>query len=464
MSKTVRRLVRDMRSRERAARIDSSALHGADPQSMRQFNRLLVLNCIRQHGPLARVAVADRTGLSRTTVSSIVDALLDEGLVREGDTLHAARAGGRRATLVHFQADAGYILGIDIGRTHLTILATDLAAEALVRCSGPFEAALGPEICLPQIVERIHSFVAEHAIPWDRIVGIGIGIPGPLDTERQALISPPRMPGWDGVEIGQFLRRELDVAQIYIENDANLGALGECRFGAGRGVSDLAYIKLGTGIGGGLVMNGAIYRGSFGSAGELGHVTIDENGPLCDCGSRGCLETLAGAAAIVADARAARPLVLAGDREDHGQHAESGDAIRDISDVIHAAQEGEVACRAAIERAGEHIGAAIASLINLVNPSLILFDGGVTRAGELLLEPLRRTVGARSLQMAWARTSISTGELGNNAIALGAVSMVIDAAFGIQGSIVRPLHVRATLKTIEASPPPRAATRRGAGQ
>ncbi len=461
MSKTVRRLVRDMRSRERAARIDASAPHGADPQSMRQFNQLLVLNSIRLHGPLARVAIAERTGLSRTTVSSIVDALLEEGLVREGDTLHAARAGGRRATLVHFEANAGYILGLDIGRSHLTILATDLAAETPIRSSGPFQATLGPEICLPQITERIRSFVIEYDIPWDRIVGIGIGIPGPLDSERQTLISPPRMPGWDGVEIGQFLRQELDVAQIYIENDANLGALGECRFGAGRGVSNLAYIKIGTGIGGGLVMNGTIYRGSFGSAGELGHVTIDENGPLCDCGSRGCLETIAGAAAIVADARAARSLVLAGD---HAERMQSREAIHDIADVIQAAQEGDIACRVAIERAGEHIGAAIASLINLVNPSLILFDGGVTRAGELLLEPLRRTVGARSLRMAWARTSISTGELGNNAIALGAVSMVIDAAFGMQGSIVRPLQTRVALKTIEASPPPRAATRRGAGQ
>ncbi len=461
MSKTVRRLVRDMRTRERAARFDSFSPHGADLQSMRQFNRLLVLNCIRQHGPLARVAVADRTGLSRTTVSSIVDALLDEGLVREGDTLHAARAGGRRATLVHFQADAGYVLGIDVGRSHLTILATDLAADVLVRCSGRFEAALGPEICLPQLAERIRSFVTEHDIPWDRIVGIGLGIPGPLDTERQALISPPRMPGWDGVEIGKFLRQALDVPQIYIENDANLGALGECRFGAGRGVSDLAYVKLGTGIGGGLVINGTIYRGSFGSAGELGHVTIDENGPLCDCGSRGCLETMAGAAAIVEDARAARALVLAGT---HGQSAQSPEAIGDIADVIREAQEGDAACRAAIERAGEHIGVATASLVNLVNPSLILFDGGVTRAGELLLDPLRRTLAARSLRMAWARTRISPGELGNNAIALGAVSMVIDAAFGMSGSIVRPLHARPALKTIEASPPPRAATRRGAGQ
>src|SRR6185437_13928337 len=185
-------------------------------------------------------------------------------------------------------------------------------------------------------------------------------------------------------EIGQFLRKELDAPQIYIENDANLGALGECRFGAGRGVSDLAYIKLGTGIGGGLVINGTIYRGSFGSAGELGHVTLDENGPLCDCGSRGCLETLAGAAAIVEDARLARSLVLIGK---NGPREQPRDAIRDIADVITAAQEGDLACRAAIERAGEHIGAAIASLINLVNPSLILFDGGVTRAGELLLEP-----------------------------------------------------------------------------
>jgi predicted NBD/HSP70 family sugar kinase len=213
------------------------------------------------------------------------------------------------------------------------------------------------------------------------------------------------------------MRRELDVP-IFLDNDANMGTLGESRYGAGRGVENMAYIKLGTGIGGGLILNGVIYRGG-GSAGEIGHVTINADGPECACGNRGCLEALAGAGAIV---------------EDASQGASN--AASTISDVVCAAQEGDQRCRAALERAGIYVGVAVADLINLCSPSLILLDGGVSRAGELLLEPLRRTAAARSLPIAWANTTIRLAQLGDNAIALGAVSTVLDATFAAPSAML----------------------------
>ena len=418
MNVTVKRLVDDMRARKHST---EGAL-GADYRAVREFNRALVLNYIREHGPLARVAIAQRTGLSRTTVSSIMDVLLEDGLVREGETVNAAPAGGRRAILVHFDADAGRVLGVDVGRTHLTLILTNLAAQMIAQRSGPFDADRGPDLCLPLLVEEVRSFVAEQGVAWEHLIGIGVGIPGTLDVAHHRLVAPPRMPGWSGVDPGAHLQQELGVP-VYADNDANLGALGESRYGAGSGVAHLAYIKIGTGIGCGLVMHGRVYRGSAGFAGEFGHLTVDEDGPVCGCGNRGCLEMMAGAKVIVADACAAPAGALAG-RDPH---------TVDIAEVIGAAREGDSACRAALEHAAGHVGVALGGLINLINPTLILVDGGVARAGDLFLEPLERVTAARSLPAAWAQTRIGTGELGAYAIALGAVTTVIDAAFAVPG-------------------------------
>lgn len=433
MSHTVRRLAHSMRSRDTRASLSAGA---TDLHAIREANRALVLNSIRLDGPQSRVAIARRSGLSRTTVSSIVEALIKEGLAREGDPQSAAPSGGRRPTLVHFNESAGVILGVDLGRSHCTLVATNLAANILARESGPFDATLGADVCLPLLVTALRRFVADHAIAWDSILGLGLGIPGPVDAQLRMLIHPPRMPGWDGVDVRHVLRRELDLP-VCMGNDANMGALGESRYGAGRGLNDFAYIKVGTGIGCGLVIAGNVYRGSRGSAGELGHVTIDEDGPLCDCGNRGCLETVASGPVIVRDAIAA--VALNCQRHARGLPPVAGSAALtrvagdhpvDVADVVQAALDGDPASRAAIERAGELIGVALASLINLVNPSVILVDGGVARAGELLLGPIRRAIAARSLSAASANTSLVSGELGANAIALGAVAAVIDAAFG----------------------------------
>lgn len=441
MSRTVRRLVRDMRSNDAGSA--QTGQRGADPRAMREANRLLVLNCLREQGPLARVTVAQRTGLSRTTVSSQVERLLHEGLVREGEPQNAAPSGGRRPILVHFNEVAGYILGVDLGRTHCTLVATNLAAEVVARQSGPCDTNRGPELTLRQLTAEIREFAARQGIAWDRVLGIGMGIPGPVDSVGRRLVAPPRMPGWHGVDIPAILGRELNVP-IYLGNDANMGALGESRFGAGRGVEVLAYVKVGTGIGCGLVVDGRVYAGSRGFAGELGHMTIDELGPLCECGNRGCLEAVTGAPAIVADAVAGlslRRMAGAGDPSLPAAAtltqapALAGCALVDIADVVQAAQTNDAASQAAIMRAGELIGIALAGLVNLVNPSLILLDGGVARAGGLLIEPIRRAIAARSLAAASSVVRIEQGALGDNAIALGAVATVLDAAFGAPASL-----------------------------
>lgn len=437
MSKTARHIVRTMRTRDTRTQIENGAGKGTDLHLMRESNRLLILNCVREHGSITRADVARHTGLSRTTVGSIMDELLKEGFVREGDAQRAAFSGGRRVIPVYFNAAAGCILGVVLGRNHLTILIGDLAANVLKERTRPFETSRGAEVCLPRLVDELRSFVAEQRIAWSKLIGIGLAVPGPLDVNLQRPASPPLLPGWEGVNFQQVLGRELETP-IYVDNNANMGALGESRYGAGREVADLLYLKLGTGIGGGVIMGGQLYRGHSGSAGEIGHMTVDPNGPRCNCGNRGCLEVLAGASAIVEDARQGRSLRRRTAHDEHGGfNRQTRPDLADIGEVAQAALDGELACQAALEQAGEYIGIALASLINFFNPSLIVLDGKTMRAGDVLLAPIRRTIAERSLPAPLAHTRLIPGALGGKAIPLGGIATVIEAAFGVSYSARR---------------------------
>lgn len=424
MTEAVRHLIRDLSAKQQPGASTVLPARGADYRQIREYNRLLILNCVRENGPIPRVTISRNTHLSRTTVSSIIDELLTEGFVREGEVLNASAQGGRRATLVHFYADAGTIIGMDIGRSHLTFLATDLSGIIKAEQSGPFNLLLGPDVCLPEIVTRVHDFVEHFQLDWNKVVGIGVDIPTPLDLDTQILISPPYMPGWDGQDVKGYLQNALRLP-VFLDNDANMGALGESRYGRGRGLSDFAYLKIGTGIGGGIIINGQIYRGFGGSAGEFGHVIIDPDGPVCGCGNHGCLEAVASARAIVLDAierarqmQGGSPQLLAAQEDDI-----------DIMDIVQMALDGDIICRAAIDQAGNYIGTAIAGLINSLNPSLVVIDGSVARAGSMLLDVIERTAEIHSLKTAWQKTQITTGLLGHTASVLGTVAMVIDHAF-----------------------------------
>ena len=424
-----------LRWRDALVRPNVVGHRASDLHDMREANYSLVLRVIRQHGPLARVAIARRTGLSRTTVSSIVDGLLAEGVAREGETLSAAPSGGRRPTLVHFNESAGVIIGADFGRTHYTLLVTDLHAHVIARKSGPCDTDLGPDVLLPRLISEIHELVRETGLDWDRVVGVGVGIPGPVDATLNMLVTPPRMAGWDRVDVTGILRDALGTP-VLLNNDANLGALAEGRYGAALGASNFIYVKVGTGIGCGVVIDGRIYRGSSGVAGEFGHFTVVPDGPLCACGNRGCLEAIAGAPQIV---RTALDTGYTGYRARTGQ-GEAGarapsaegstDPEVDVSEVIAAALRGDPACVLAVGRAAERIGVALAGLVNLFNPSVITLYGSVARAGDLLIGPIRAAIRERSLLAASQAVRVQTSALGDSAIALGAATMIIDAVFG----------------------------------
>lgn len=406
---------------------------GAGHDTVRSINRQLILNYLREQGPTPRVTIAKALRLSRATVSSIIDELRKDDLVHEGKKLQAAQKGGRRATRVHFNADAGYTIGIDLGRTHLRIYLTDLETTPVDQWSQRFDMKIGWKEGLPFIAEKINELVKKSGKTWEKVRGIGVSIPGSPDPSFHKLISPLRLSNWSEVDIPAYLREKLPLPEnspIYLDNDGNMGALGESRYGAGVGIANLIYIKLSTGIGAGLILNRQLYRGSKGVAGEFGHVIIEADSPPCtSCGKRGCLEALAGLAAIVEDARQGTSL-----------HGSRPVAVEDVppdlmADVIIAAQNGDAASCAALIHAGERIGKAIGSyLINVYNPSVILLDGGIIRPSKgdtvyqskLLLDCIIEHAEASSLPAAWSGTKIGPGMLGDDAIGRGAAATVLD--------------------------------------
>ncbi len=385
----------------------------ADFNLMREFNESLVLNLIRRARRLSRADIAACTQLSRSTVSSIIAELIEKNLVREVGA--GLSRGGRRPILLEFNGRAGYVIGIDLGATHLLVLLTDLEAQPVVRLQEPFSVEEGPEAGLARIVKLIEQALLQAGLAMDQVFGVGIGIPGPLDFATGKPIFPPIMPGWHDTPIRERLRERLG-KPVHLDNDANLGAIGEYWWGAGRGARNVAFVKVGTGIGCGLIMEGQIYRGEVGSAGEIGHTVIDEDGPSCRCGSNGCLEAMASAPAILQAA------------QDDPLFPANGKPLT-IVDLIKAAQDGNSAAIRLFAQAGRRIGTALTSLVNLLNPGIIVVGGGVARAGPFFLDPLRETVRRCALPVAAPSTHIVESTLGSEAIAIGAVTIVLRELF-----------------------------------
>ncbi len=388
---------------------------------MREVNRSLILSVIRQEGAVSRAAIARRTRLSRSTVSSIVSELLEANLVHEVGP--GRSSGGRRPILVNLNYNAGYVVGVDLGVTHIIVLVANLSGDIVARVESDFSVTVGPDEGLARIAATVRQCLADAGIPLERVRGLGMGVPGPVEYAEGRVVAPPIMPGWHGVPLRDRLAQELGIP-VYVDNDANLGALSEHCHGAGRGYANLAYIKVGTGIGCGLIFGGQLYRGEVGSAGEIGHVTIDENGPPCKCGSYGCLESMAGGPAIALRAQQA---IRAG-------QATSLAAIQPLEsitarDVALAAQKGDKLALQLFAEAGRHIDVALASVANLLNPGLIIVGGGVAQAGRLLLDPIRKTLEQRALQPVARSTRVVQSILGRDASALGAMDLALEEVF-----------------------------------
>ncbi|MET9320606.1 ROK family transcriptional regulator [Streptomyces sp. NPDC003038] len=370
--------------------------------SLHRANLERVVRAVRLAGSLTQAEIARTTGLSAATVSNIVRELKDGGTVEVTDT----SAGGRRARSVSLSGDAGIVIGVDFGHTHLRVAVGNLAHQVLAEESEPLDVDASWMDGFNRAEALVGQLIATVGVGLEKVIGVGLGVPGPIDVESGTLGSTAILPGWSGINPRQELSQRLGVP-VYVDNDANLGALGELVWGSGRGVKDLAYIKVASGVGSGLVINGQIYRGPGGTAGEIGHITLDESGPVCRCGNRGCLETFAAARYVL-------PLL-------QGTHGPGLTMER----VVELARGGDPGCRRVITDVGRHIGSGVASLCNLLNPSRVVLGGSLADAGELVLAPIRESVGRYAIPSAARQLSVLTGSLGGRAEVLGALALVL---------------------------------------
>jgi len=311
-------------------------------------------------------------------------------------------------------------VGVDLGGTKIHTVVATPEGEVLGEDRRPTDAAEGPDAVLGRLIASIRRALASAGPPSGEIAGAGISSPGPCDPRRGVVTNAPNLPGWHEIPIARIVSEQLGVPAL-LENDANAACYGEFRFGAGRGHQHIVYVTLGTGIGGGIIIDGKIYEGASGAAGEVGHIIIDQDGPPCNCGGRGCLEALASGPAI---ARAAQAAVEAGRSPALAQLAAGASLTPEL--VLQAAEAGDATAREVIERAGYQLGLGLVGLLNVFDPQALILGGGLLGLGDLYLEPALRLARERPFAQIVADVTIVTATLGERAGALGAAALVMD--------------------------------------
>ncbi|GAA4384227.1 ROK family transcriptional regulator [Tsukamurella soli] len=377
------------------------------PSALRIQNRTRVIGALRTHGEMTQAALARQTGLAPATVSNIVRELAADGDVR------VAAAGGR-ARRVRLAAQTGNVIGVDYGHRHVTVAVSDHTHRILAERRAELDTGITAEAGLTIAARLVDAAMAAAGIDRSAVVGAGMGLPAPIDAATGIVGSPSILPGWVGIRAGELATAAMDLpVRMRVDNDANLGALAEHRWGGGVGVADMAYLKLSDGVGAGLIVGGTVYSGASGTAGEIGHTTIDEFGDVCRCGNRGCLETLVSARRVISLLKS------------------TGESPpRTISEVVRRADTGDRACARVLEDVGHQVGRAVADLCSLLNPSLLLVGGELGQAAPLLIPAIRQVVLRCGVPSAAEQLDIRLGRLGARTHVYGAIALAIADADG----------------------------------
>lgn len=378
-------------------------------RTSRRDARARVVGVLAEAGAVSRADLARRAALAPSTVSAVVNDLQAAGLVVEpAEPVHPPerQTVGRPPVLIALHRKAGVVAGLDFGKRHLRVAISDLSHQLLAERRQPLADDLPAQEAIALAQDQFRDALEEAEVHSGELLGVGMGLPGPVHRPSGQLGNSTILPGWVGINAAEAVAEALG-HPVEVENDANLGALGEWMWGSGRGVDHMAYVKAATGIGAGFIVNGQPYVGAGGTAGELGHTVVDPGGPICRCGNRGCLETLA-----------AGPAVLSSLRDVHGDHLT-------LPEAVGLALLGDAGCARAIADAGTAIGTAVATLCNLFNPRRVVVGGDLGHAGELLLEPLRDSLRRGAIRSAADDVQVVEGALGERAEVLGAVALVL---------------------------------------
>ena len=376
-------------------------------ESLRLVNRARVVDVLRQRAAVSRSDLVRLTGLSRTTVASVVADLQACNLVVERrDPRGAVRAGrGRPPMLLGLHAAAGAALGISFGHERLQVAVADLSSNVLAERAAGLDVDHEPAAALALAASLAGTVLAEAGVARDQVVGAAVGLPAPVDRRTQQVYATPILSPWVGIDVRDQLSRALGLP-VEVENDANLGALGEVFSGAGLGFADVVYVMLSAGVGAGLVLGGRLYRGSAGIAGELGHVRLADNGELCRCGQHGCLETVASTGAVLRVLR--RP---------------HGDTLT-LADVLALSAAGDLGSRRVLNDAGRAVGRVLADVCNDLDPGAIVVGGELSAAGAPVLDGIRRAIQRHALPALASSIDVRLGALGERAALLGAIGLV----------------------------------------
>lgn len=378
-----------------------------------------VLRHLRDGGPRSRAEIGDTVALSRSKLAVEIDRLVARGLVETSGL--AESRGGRRSSIVRVSPQIRF-LGIDIGATSVAVAITDGELHVLAYAAEAMDVRKGPDAVLGRALDLVAKVRSENAM--QSLVGAGVGVPGPVSFSEGIPVSPPIMPGWNQFPVRETLSAELG-CPVLVDNDVNIMALGEKHAGIAKSADDFLFVKVGTGVGCGLIIGGNLYRGVSGCAGDIGHICVDENGPICACGHVGCLEALFSGAALSRDALVA---ARAGRSEYLARRLEEAGTLTAV-DVADAAEAGDAAAHAMVREGGRRLGLMLASLISFFNPGLVVIGGGVAGIGHSLLAEIRSTAYRTSLPLATGNLPIVLSELGDRAGVIGAARLISDHVF-----------------------------------
>ncbi|NML47355.1 ROK family protein [Ramlibacter sp. G-1-2-2] len=374
----------------------------------------------------SRNALAGRLDCSKSRANALAAGLIEQGLLEE--TGLQVSSGGRRPETLHLARGLGVLVGVDLGATSLDVAVMRPDMGVLARHSEDADVRAGPGVVLARVREVMRELLARCGASGKDVIGIGMGVPGPVDFASAQLVNPPLMPEWDSFSIRDYLGEAFS-APVFVDNDVNLMALGEL-WRLQRSLPNFLVIKVGTGIGCGIVCHGEVYRGANGSAGDVGHICVDQAGPRCHCGNLGCVEAMAAAPAITR---------MAVEAAEQGESAALADCLRangrlTAVDVGQASRGGDAAANAIIQRAGNLIGQMLASVVNFFNPSHVFIGGGVTQIGPLLLASVRQSVYHRSLALSTRHLDIQYTPLGGQAGLVGAGALAMQESLKLHGA------------------------------
>ncbi len=379
-----------------------------DQTYIKNLNRSIVLNLLRFFSPLSRVEISRQTGLTKATVSGIVEQLIQEQYVLEDE--HTESTGvGRRPVPLRFNRGAGYVIGVDLAVDYFRVLVMDLSCKVVTTYEDTIGEADSTDDAIRKMVDIIK--IAIHATSDSPlgVIGVGVGIPGLVDSNRGVILNAPNL-HWRDVALRSILEHELRLP-VFIDNEANVGAIGEQLFGAGRGVSNVVFLSLGRGIGTGLILNGHLIRGQAGIAGEFGHMTIDENGPKCSCGNRGCLELYASETAVIR------------------HYNQLTDTSLSFKNIIRRLEQGDENAKKAVDAAAHHLGVGLSSLVNALNPELILVSSRFGPAEKDVIHKVSQVIRERSFITPYSPARVQTSQFDSSSCAIGAGALALQAHF-----------------------------------